>query len=357
VLDRIRAMGTDLLIVSAGQVKVIAGRARQIGNVTTLLPSDADALAAECPDVRLAAPAITRKLPVKHDDLATTTTVLGMSGAWAPIRGATVASGRFFGDDEERAARRLAVLGPTVAANLFGGRDPVGETVRIGGVPFEVAGLLVARGTDTAGQDQDDVVVVPARTALRRIFNVDHVDNVYVQAVPGRSSQAAIQVRDVLRERHRLRPGRADDFTVQDQAVVLEAEQSSARAFTLLVGAVSAVALLIGGVGVLAVLLIAVRERGREIGLRRAIGATRRDVQTQFLVEAAVLGTAGAAAGLVAGTAAALLVAAIAGWPVRLSPWAMLVAVVVSIAVSVLSGVLPARRAARLDPVTALRGE
>lgn len=354
VLAKIRDMGTDLVIVTAGEVKTIAGRPRQIGNVTTLLPGDADAIAEECPAVQLAAPTQGTKLLLRHGDVAVPTTVLGSTAALLEVRGLALAQGRFFLDDEVRTAQRIVVLGATVAQGLFGSRSALGESVRVGGVPFEVVGVLTAKGTDASGQDQDDLAIVPLRTALRRLFNLDHINNIYVQARPGQAAVALEEMQGLLRERHR-RAGKADDFTLLNQVDVLNAEKDSADAFTVLLAAVSAVALVIGGVGVLSVMLIAVRERVREVGLRRAVGATRRDILLQFLVEALAIGAAGGLLGLTVGVAVVLPLAGLAGWPVVVSWAGALRAIGVSLVVAGTFGAMPARRAAALDPATALR--
>jgi putative ABC transport system permease protein len=355
VVERIRAMGSELVVVSAGQVKVIAGRARQVGNVTTLTLEDAAAIARDAPSVRRVSPVQSRKMSVRAGDLSAHTTVLGGSAEILAVRNLAVAEGRGFDEEEARAALRVALLGPTVARNVFGGSTPVGAALRVNGVPFEVAGVLAPKGLDASGNDQDDVVVVPIRTALRRLFNVDHLSNVYVQARPGRAAEAALEVAEILRERHGVKPGRAEDFTVQNQADALAAERGAAEGFTFLLGAVSAVALVIGGVGVLAVMLIAVRERVREIGLRRAVGATRRDVLLLFAGEALWIGVAGSLLGLAAGAGSAWAASLLGGWPVLVSGGSAVRAMAASTLVALGFGAVPARRAARLDPATSLR--
>jgi putative ABC transport system permease protein len=355
VLKSLRSMGTDLVVVSAGKVVVVAGRPRQTGNVTTLTAEDAEALGEGLPHVRLAAPVQSQKLPVKWRDLSTQTSIVGTTPAYLAAKNARVQSGRGFEEEELRGALRVAVLGPSVVTNVFGDASPIGETVRVNKIPFEVIGVLEARGLDTVGQDQDDLVLVPISTALRRLFNLDHVNNVFVQAAPAETAQAMDEVREVLRQRHRIRPGKEDDFTLQDQAQALAAELETARSFTGLVAAVSAVALLIGGVGILAVMLIATRERIREIGLRRAVGATSRDVLVQFILEALFISIIGGLAGLLLGIGAAATAARLGGWPFVISPGSALLALGVSSAVGVVFGAYPARRAASLDPTAALR--
>jgi putative ABC transport system permease protein len=353
VVDRIRAMGSDLVIVSAGQVKVVAGRPRQVGNVTTLRLEDAAAIARDSPAVRRVAPVQSRKLTIRAGELSANTTVLGASREILEVRNLGIREGRGFDDEEARAALRVAVVGQTVLRNVFGGRSPLGATLRVNGVPCEVVGTLEPKGLDASGNDQDDVVLVPIRTALRRLFNVDHLSNLYVQAVPGGASAAADQISSVLRDRHRTKGD--EDFTVQNQGDVLAAERAAAEGFTFVLVAVSSVALLIGGVGVLAVMLIAVRERTREVGLRRAIGATRREVLLQFVGEALVIGVAGSVIGLVAGVLAAGASSVLGGWPVLVSARAAIRAMAASSAVAVAFGAIPARRAAAIDPATSLR--
>jgi ABC-type antimicrobial peptide transport system permease subunit len=323
--------------------------------VTTLIAGDAEALGDGLSHVRLVAPVQAQKLPVKWRDLSTHTNVVGTTPVYLTAKNARVESGRGFEQEEIRGALRVAVLGPSVVANVFGDFTPIGESVRINKIPFEVIGVLEARGVDALGQDQDDVVLVPISTGMRRLFNLDHVNSIYVQAGPGQTARAMEEVREVLRRRHRIREGKDDDFTLQDQTQALSTEMEAARSFTGLIAAVSAVALLIGGVGILAVMLIAIRERIREIGLRRAVGATERDVLVQFVLEALVISVLGGFVGLGLGVTAAVVAARLGDWPLVVSLGSVLLAVGVSTAVGVLFGAYPARRAARLDPTVALR--
>jgi putative ABC transport system permease protein len=355
VLQHFRSMGTDLVVATAGKVVIIAGRARQTGNVTTLTVQDAEALGAGFEHIRLAAPVQSQKLPVKWRELSTQTNIVGTTPGYLSAKNARVETGRGFEEEELRGALRVAVLGPSVVSNIFGDSAPLGESIRINKIPFEVIGVLEARGVDAVGQDQDDVVLVPISTGLRRLFNLDHVNNIYIQAAPGETARAIDEAREVLRQRHRLRSGKEDDFTLQDQTRALAAELEAARSFTGLIAAVSVVALLIGGVGILAVMLIAIRERIREIGLRRAVGATSRDVLIQFVFEALLISIIGGLAGILLGVGASVVASQIGDWPLVVSPESGFLALGVSSAVGVLFGAYPARRAARLDPTVALR--
>ncbi|MFA4945054.1 MAG: ABC transporter permease [Lentisphaeria bacterium] len=357
ILDRIRGMGTNLLVVNAGRTRIVAGRQRQMETVRTLTAADAQAIARECPSVALAAPGVSKKLAVRWEDQDALANVIGMSAEGFAVRNIAVAAGRLFDADESRAAKRLAILGPTAAANLFGSADPVGQQIRIGKVPFEVIGLAAPRGMDVNGADQDDVILVPIETAMRRILNVTYVQNLYVQARNSRALEnAEKEIAALLRQRHRL-GGKADDFTIQNQATILETERETTGAMTLLIGSVAGISLVVGGVGILAVMLMSVRERTREIGLRRALGALRRDIRNQFLFESAMLAGAGGVAGVVGGVGLSWGVSWLGYWPAMVSWPAAAIALAFSVAVGVFFGLYPATRAARLEPIQALRSE
>jgi len=356
ITDRIEGMGTNLIVVSAGQTTVVAGRQRQIDIVRTLLVSDAEAIARECPSVSRVAAAISRKTQARWEGENVSTTVAAMDAEGFEIRNMTIATGRAFDPEEGRAAMRLAILGPTAAANLFGNVDPIGLDIRIGKVPFEVIGITAPKGMDANGLDQDDLIIVPLETAMRRLFNVTYVQTIYVQAQGGALDQAEADVRELLRHRHRLGTKR-DDFTIQNQATLLAAERETTQAMTALIASVAGISLLVGGVGILAVMLMSVRERTREIGLRRAIGATRRDIRNQFLVESALLAGSGGVIGVACGVGAALLVSAFGSWQTVISWPAATVGFVFSVTVGIVFGLYPATRAARLEPIQALRAE
>ena len=357
ILDRIRSMGTNLIVVNAGQTRIVAGRQRQFHIVQTLVPADAKAIAEQCPSVVLGAAATFKKLAAKWEGETTNTNVFGMTADGFRIRNIAIASGRSFEADEARARRRVAIVGPTVVENLFLGAAPVGLPFRIGRVPFEVIGVTEPKGTDANGVDQDDLIIVPLATAMRRLFNVTHVETIYVQGVDSDALDSAeSEIRELLRQRHRLR-NKPDDFTIQNQATLLETERDTTRAMILLVGSVAGISLLVGGVGILAVMLISVRERTREIGLRRAVGALRRDIRTQFLLESTMLAGAGGLLGVIAGVTGSLAVAALGYWETVVSWPAGVVGFSFSVALGIGFGIYPAVCAARLEPIQALRAE
>jgi putative ABC transport system permease protein len=358
ILDRIRGMGTDLLIVNAAPARLMIGRQRTVATVTTLTPADARAIAAECSGVVAAAPAVNKSLVVRWEGNNTTTTVTGLASEGFHIRNIVVSSGRAFDADEDRTRRRVAVLGSTVVKNIFGGADPVGQLIRIGTVPFEIIGVTRPRGIDANGADQDDIVLVPLETAMRRLLNIPYIHSIYIQA---RDSQhlprVERDVRELLRQRQRLAEGRPDTFTIQNQTTLLKTEQETAQSMTLLIGSVAGIALLVGGVGILAVMLISVRERTREIALRRAVGARRRDVQIQFLLEAALLAGTGGSLGVLVGLMATRASAALGAWDTVLSWPSAGLGFAFSVTVGLVFGLYPALSAARLEPIAALRAE
>ena len=357
ILSRIRSMGTNVIIVRAGQVRLIAGRQRQMNTVNTLVPSDARAIAEECPSVASAAASIGRKMPVKWGAGSIVTKVGGTSAEGFWIRNITIRSGRRFDPQEGRAARRVAILGHTVTRDLFGYADPIGLQVRIRRVPFEVIGVAAPKGVDVNGDDQDDVIFVPLRTAMRRLFNVAYVEAVCVQARDAQASKLAEEeARNLLRQRHRLRD-KPDDFTIQNQVILLETEREMSRSMSLLISSVAGISLLVGGIGILAVMLISVRERTPEIGLRRAVGALRRDIRNQFLVEAGLIAGPGGVLGAVFGVCAALAMSGLGYWEAIISWPAGAVAFVFSVSLGMVFGIYPAMRAARLEPIQALRAE
>jgi putative ABC transport system permease protein len=357
ILSKIQAMGTDLVIVTAGQVKIIAGRQRQTGNVTTLTMRDVKTISDEAEHIKAIAPAQGKKMLVKCEAVSTTTSITGTTAAIIPVRNLRIKKGRFFSDDEDRTLQRVAVIGKTVAKNLLETRNPVGETIRIGKVSFEVIGVLEEKGTDLVGADQDDVIYIPLNTALRRLFNLTYINNIYLQAKNSNYiERAASELKDILREKHRLRD-KPDDFTIQSQTEILKTEKETSQTFTNLLSAVAAISLLVGGVGILAIMLISIKERTREIGVRRAVGALRRDLLLQFIVESLILSVSGGIAGIALGVILSLGASAFTKWPLSLSLPAIIVAFLFSAIIGLIFGVYPAAKAARLDPIEALRAE
>jgi len=355
----IEKMGTNLLIVQAGRAQVVAGRARQGNLLSTLTVEDGQAVAAECRTVAAAAPAQDRTLEVKYGDTMTRTMVLGSTADYLRISNSQIASGRLFTDEEAESATRVAVVGDQAARNLFAGADPIGKIIRVGRIPFVVVGVLLEKGVGLGGSNEDDKVLIPLKTGMRRVFNTDYVKTVFV-SVRRREEmgEAEREIAAILRERHRLdRHSRPDDFSIQSQATVLAAAESASASFTSMVVGVGAVSLGVGGIGILALMILAVRERTPEIGLRMAVGSRPRDILVQFLSEALMLGLAGGLVGVVLGATAAVTVGLLTKWRMVIAVGPVVLAVISSLGLGLLFGAYPARKAASLDPIVALRTE
>ncbi|MDV2503592.1 MAG: ABC transporter permease [bacterium] len=358
VLASIDEMGEHLLMVHAGEMRIVHGRPRPTGLVTTLTPQDAKMMVQADSSIIRAAPVESRPVRVKAGNAAGYTYITATTPDFLPIRKFTVARGRGLTEEDLAARRRVALLGFDVTSTLFPDSDPVGQTLMVEKVPFTVVGVLERKGVETGGRSEDDQILIPLTTGLRRLWNQSHISSIVVQAASdGDIPQASAAIEALLRRRHRLPQGRQDDFSLLNQIELRQAKAETARTFSLMITGVAAVSLLVGGVGVMGVMLIGVRERTVEIGLRRAVGASRRRILRQFLIEAAILGLVG---GLV-GTALGVALAAGASWftawklvirwPLALLAWG------VCAAVGVLFGLYPAREAARVDPIVALRTE
>jgi putative ABC transport system permease protein len=279
------------------------------------------------------------------------------------IRDYTMLSGQFFTTQDVDAAAKVAVLGETVAKNLFGDSDPTGQVVIIKNVPFTVAGVLTPKGQSPTGQDQDDVILLPISTAMQKVLganraNAQAVGSLTVQAVSPQAMDQAIQEMEaLLRERHRILPGLEDDFTIRNLTEVFQAQETSAQVMSILLGAIASVSLVVGGIGIMNIMLVSVTERTREIGLRQAVGAKTGDILLQFLVEAVTLSLLGGIVGIAVGLAASVLISHFAKWSTAVSPLSILLAFLFSALVGVFFGYYPARKAAFMDPIEALRYE
>ena len=360
VIEQIDAMGRNVLMVTARPAERLVGRSARRGLARTLKLSDSEAISEECSAVALTAPSQDRPARVKYGTLSTTTTIRGTTPAFEEIRNFRTATGRYFTLEENRAGLRVALLGSQVADILFEGADPIGETIRIGRVPFEVIGVLQSKGMGVeGGSNEDDQIVIPIRTAMRRVFNVDYLAMVYVRVRDARGMDLAeAQITSLLRRRHGLdRLGAPDDFRMQSQRLVLAAEMETAASFRRMITALASVALIVGGVGILSIMMLSIRERRAEVGLRVAVGAKRKDVRTQFLVEAILLGVVGGVAGLVVGAVSAGLIGWWTEWTTLISVPATALAFGSALAIALVFGVYPAQRAAALDPIEALRAE
>jgi|JRYD01.1.fsa_nt_gb putative ABC transport system permease protein len=358
VIDQVARLGTNVIVVSALQDRGSGGRARSGAIVTTLREADLRALRREVPAIARASALVSAGLRLKAAGLSKVSPVVGCEPDFFRIKHWTVTGGETFDDAQSRRAARVALLGATVARDLFGQSSPVGERLFINRVPFEVIGVLAERGQGLDATNEDAQVYVPLGAAMRRLMNVDHYNSLVLEvgefeALPG----AAREVTALLRERHRTGSFRPDDFSVLNQQALGDTRLAASERLGFFVRWIGLSALLVAGVGVLAMAWITVRDRTREIGTRRALGATAADVFRQFAFEAMVLAVAGAACGLVLGWGASLLIAARAGLPFVFDAGNAALAFVAAIVINLAFVSWPARRAARLDPIEALRDQ
>jgi len=361
VQQQMRSLGTNLLMVIPGATTA-AGVRSGWGGVSTLTLADGEAIARECPDAAEVTWMRRQVVQAVAGDRNWSTVAQGVTPAYPRVRDWALSAGEFFTDRDEATAQRVAVLGQTVVQNLFGvGINPVGETVRVKDVPFRVVGVLAAKGQTAFGQDQDDVILMPFSTAERRALGAQilgTVDMIFVKArAADRIEAVTEQITALLHERHRIQHGEENDFTVRSLSDMAQATEAASRVMASLLLGVASISLLVGGIGIMNILLVSVTERTREIGIRMAVGAREGHILLQFLIEAVALSVAGGIVGVVLGAGVSLLIAKLAGWPTLLSPVAVAGSVVFSGAVGVFFGFYPARRAARLDPIAALRWE
>ena len=362
VAEQIQSLGSNLLLVVSGGVTA-SGVRTGLGSSLTISEDDAAAIAREVAHTTTAA-VLRGNVQAVWGNQNWATAVFGTTQDYLAIRQWTLAAGRFYDAADQAGAAKVCLIGRTVARQLFGDADPVGESIRIRRVPFTVIGVLESKGQSMIGTDQDDIILMPIATARTRVLGTPNlakqrsVGAIWVQVAEGRDVKAAEeQVRVLLRQRHRLQPGQADDFSVRNLEEVASAQEASGRVLALLLAAVASVSLVVGGIGIMNIMLVSVTERTREIGLRMAVGARARDILGQFLVEAVTLSLLGGLAGIVLGVAAAFAIAEFADWRIHLSVPAVLLAAAFAGAIGVFFGLYPARKAARLNPVEALRYE
>ncbi len=359
VQDQIAAMGSNVLFVGAGSVNR-GGQRTGFGGTKTLVQGDLDAILREVPTIKGGAPNDGTSAQIVYENQNWSTRVNGTLPSFFDVRLWPVQKGTEFSQDDVDQAANVIVLGNTVATNLFGSTDPIGKTVRVRDLPFKVIGVLVSKGYSSGGMggDQDDVAYMPITTLQKKLTGNTWYQFIMFSAVSKDASFAAQQqIESLLRDRHRIRQGQDDDFFVRNMADIADLQDQSSAVFTYLLAAIASVSLVVGGIGIMNIMLVSVTERTREIGIRMAIGATEEDVQRQFLIEAVVLSVLGGIIGILLGVGSSFIITNVLGWAVLISPWSIVAAVLFSMAVGVFFGYYPARKAARLDPIEALRYE
>ena len=354
---QIAALGTNVLIVLPGS-NVQGGVRAGFGNVNTLIDADAGAMARELPSVAYVSPVLRRQEQVVAGNLNWGTLAQGVAPEFQQIRDWQVAEGRFLHEGDMDSAAKVAVIGQTVARQLFGNDEALDAVIRIRNIPFRVVGVLGAKGQTGQGTDQDDTIMIPYTTMQKRLMRITWVQTIVVKAVSAeRVDEAQEQIAALLRQRHRIGPEREDDFNVRNLSDIAEAATTTARVMAILLGSVASISLLVGGIGIMNIMLVSVTERTREIGIRMAVGARSRDIMLQFLVEAVVMAATGGLIGIFFGVGSSELIKQWAQWPTLIDPAIIAIAFLFSGAVGVFFGFYPAKKAANLDPIEALRYE
>jgi putative ABC transport system permease protein len=356
VQNQIASLGTNVLFVMPGATT--SGGVRQYGTITKFTYADLLAIEKNCPAVQYVSPQLRQVFQVVAENQNWSTAILGVSPVYFLIRNWNAVRGRLLSEQEVSAGAKVALLGQIVATNLFGSEDPVGKMIRIKNVPFRVIGLLEAKGQSGFGGDQDDSVIVPYTTDMRRIAGLTYFNFLIASATTREQVGAAEeQITQILREEHHIPSHKESDFTVRTQDEFAQAAQQSYSVLMYLLASVAGISLLVGGIGIMNIMLVSVTERTREIGIRMAIGATDRDILLQFLVESVVLSIVGGIIGIVFGTAASILISKFAQWRMVISPGAVILSFAFSALVGIFFGYYPARRASSLNPIDALRYE
>ncbi|HKO98783.1 MAG TPA: ABC transporter permease [Pyrinomonadaceae bacterium] len=359
VQAQIAGIGTNLLFVSAGsqnQGGVRSGTGDTGTN--TLTVEDLEAVKREVPTVSMVTPAVNTRSQLIFGNQNWNTQIQGVSEQFPEIRKWTVQNGSFFTESDVRSAARVLVVGQTIADSLFPGMDPVGQTVRVKDLPFRIVGVMAPKGQDAQGRDQDDTALAPYTSVQKKILGSPRVQIAYVSAISQDATYTAqMQISELLRQRHNLGPREPDDFTVRNMTDIAEAANETNNIMTILLASVAGVSLLVGGIGIMNIMLVSVTERTREIGIRMAIGARSGAVRTQFLIESVVLSLTGGFLGILLGLGTSLLIPSLLGWPTSVSTTAIIGSVIFSAAVGIIFGYYPARKAAALDPIDALRYE
>jgi putative ABC transport system permease protein len=354
---QIASLGQNVILVFAGNFSAGAVRSGW-GGAGTMTVEDAEAIVREVPGVVRVSPEVRSRSQVLANGLNWGTQILGEGPDYLDIRDWPLEDGAMFTELDVRATAKVCIIGKTIANELFPNQDPVGETLRIRDIPFKILGVLARKGLSVMGSDQDDVVIIPYTSSMKRVSRRKSLNSIMVQSEsPKVSARVQNDIASLLRQRHHTSGGRDDDFTIRGQDEIANAATATTRTMTALLGAIASVSLIVGGIGIMNIMLVSVTERTREIGIRMAVGAHGRDILLQFLIEAITLSSLGGIIGILLGVGSAQLLSAVAGWPTLISVTPIVVAFLFSAAVGVFFGFYPARKASRLDPIEALRYE
>ena len=358
IQQQISGMGLNLVSVVPGSQQR-GGVQFGASTMQSLKESDVDAILSDCPAILAATPEVRGNGQVVYGASNWPTSLYGENTSYLQIRERSVASGRMFTEREISGAAKVCLLGQTVVTNLFGaGSDPVGMTIRFKKIPFEVIGVLASKGLNTFGQDQDDLILAPYTTVQKRVLAITWIQGIFTSAVDSKSTdQAADQIEETLRRHHKIKDADQNDFTIRNQAELLTTFSSVSNIMTILLGAIAGISLLVGGIGIMNIMYVSVTERTREIGLRMAIGGKGRDILLQFLAESMLISITGGLIGIVLGLAASKIIGSAMAWPVLVLPRSEFLSFIVCTVIGIFFGWYPAKKAAGLDPIDALRYE
>ena len=354
--DSISSLGSNLLVVLPGAPRTPGARPSQ-GSMKSLKISDYEAIA-KLEGVKAASPMTNGSYVVIYQNKNWTTSVAGVNSNFQDVNNWTMTSGRFFSDKNVQNRERVAVVGQTVVKNLFADEDPVGKEIRVKNIPFRVIGVLKSKGNGTMGNDQDDTVLIPYTTSMERVEGIDYLRRVYVVAKDdGGIDRVQADIENLLRVRHNIKDTNLDDFNIQNMKSIMETVAQTTGTFTLFLGAVAAISLVVGGIGIMNIMLVSVTERTREIGVRKALGATYSVIVTQFLIEAVVISLMGGFIGIAFGIGASKVIGMVSGMSTIVSVPTIIMSFAFSMAIGLIFGIYPARKAAKLNPIDALHYE
>lgn len=357
ITNSISSLGSNMLIVMPGSSNT-GGLRSAAGSRTTLKYEDAVAIKSKVKNIDYVSPTVRRSFQVVNGNQNWNTTVYGVTPEYMPIRSLAVSAGSFITQNDLTKRQRVAVIGTTVASNLYGSKNPVGLNIRVNNQPYKVIGVLESKGQSSMGQDQDDVVIIPLTTAMERLLGITYVQSVNIQ-VSSQDKMNRVQgdVESLLRQCHRIVGGKEDDFNVRNMTSLMETVNETTSMLTLFLGSVAAISLLVGGIGIMNIMMVSVTERTREIGIRKALGATYKAIMTQFLIESVVIGVIGGLIGIGFGCTASELISRFGGFNTVITISPILLSFSFSVGIGLFFGIYPARKAALLDPIEALRYE
>lgn len=357
VTDSIASLGSNMLVIMPGSANR-GGVRSAAGSTITLKYDDAEAIQKRVRNIDYVSPTVSGSYQIVYGNQNWNSSVTGVTPDYMSIQSLKVQSGSFITESDMSKRNRVAVIGTTVASNLFGTENPVGKNIRVNNAPYKIIGVLAAKGQSSMGRDQDDVVIIPLTTAQERMLGITYVQSINVQvASQDKMEQAQSEIETLLRQRHRITGGKEDDFTVRNLTSLMETMSQTTGMITLLLGSIAGISLIVGGIGIMNIMMVSVTERTREIGIRKALGATFRNIMMQFLIESVVISVIGGMIGIILGCAASMAISVVGDFSTVITIAPILISFFFSVGIGLFFGIYPARKAAKLDPIEALRYE